>query len=31
MLKKFLIGVLGLIVLLLLAVAIGPRFINWNS
>ncbi len=31
MLKKFLIGVLGLIVLLLLAVAIGPRFIDWNN
>ena len=31
MLKKILIGVLGLIVLLLLAVAIGPRFIDWNS
>ena len=31
MLKKILIGLFGLIVLLLLAVAIGPHFINWNS
>jgi uncharacterized protein involved in outer membrane biogenesis len=31
MLKKILIGVFGLIVLLLLAVAIGPRFIDWNG
>jgi uncharacterized protein involved in outer membrane biogenesis len=30
MLKKILIGVFGLIVLLLLAVAVGPRFIDWN-
>jgi len=31
MLKKILIGLFGLIVLLLLAVAVGPHFINWNS
>jgi uncharacterized protein involved in outer membrane biogenesis len=31
MLKKIAIGVLGLIVLLVAAVAIGPRFIDWNG
>jgi uncharacterized protein involved in outer membrane biogenesis len=31
MLKKILIGVFALIVLLVAAIAIGPRFVNWNS
>ncbi|HEY2891875.1 MAG TPA: AsmA family protein, partial [Dongiaceae bacterium] len=31
MLKKILIGVFALIVLLVAAIAVGPRFVNWNS